>query len=176
MKRFFMTAICVVAIVSLQAQMTLDVKNISVGQYSYPVILPSKENLIKLVNCDVESFKATMKKYNYHPKDKYVGTDYCYDNWHLMLWMHGNNGKGANTYTLGFTNDGTVCSCDIPSSAVWPEGYIADWHRSMMPYNIRSDGKDETYLYETTDAYYGFFLQFSKDSTQIRITIKKFPK
>lgn len=58
---------------STDAQVSLDVRNKSVGQYLHPVILPSMQNLIKLVDCDVATFKATMKKYDYYPKDGYAG-------------------------------------------------------------------------------------------------------
>ena len=161
---------------STDAQVSLDVRNKSVGQYSHPVILPSMQNLIKLVDCDVATFKATMKNYDYYPKDGYAGKDYCYDNFHLTFWMYGNDGKGANTYTLAFVNDGMVCSCDIASKSIWPDGYIADWHRSMMPYHTKSEGNDEMYLYETSEAYYGFMLQYSRDYSLVKITVKKFPK
>ena len=73
------------------AQVKLDdIRCAGVAGYTCNVIMPSMHNLIKLVNCNTDHFKATMKQYGYSPKDDYYGTDYCYDNWSVDLWMHGN--------------------------------------------------------------------------------------
>lgn len=53
------------------SQVTLDVKYKKQGEYSYPVILPSMQNLIALANCDVNTLKETMKKYRYSPCQDY---------------------------------------------------------------------------------------------------------
>lgn len=157
------------------AQVKLDdIRCAGVAGYTCNVIMPSMHNLIKLVNCNTDHFKATMKQYGYSPKDDYYGTDYCYDNWSVDLWMHGNDGKGANTYTYNPTSK--VIICEISRKMIWPQDYIADWHNDMFPYYTRTENNCNFYVYDAEDALYGFMLQPSQSGETIYISVRKFIK
>lgn len=158
------------AIIGCNAQVTLDVKN-SAGQM---VILPSMQNLVKLVNCNAENFKATMSAYHYFPDKDYVGKDICYNNWSLKLWMNGNDGRGANTYI--FDAYKKLLICRIPIKCMWPTGYIGDWNASMRKYYTKTDDDIDMFVYEVDDAYYGIMLQINRQAELVLISIRKYSK
>ena len=172
MKRQIIYVIMLLCFLHCNAQVTLDIQNKSVGDFSYPVIFPSMQNLMKLVDCNIDNFKATMQKYKYFPAEGYSGKDFCYNNAHLSFFRPGNNGKGVNTYTFDSYNH--IVTCVILSDNMWPQGYIANWYASMRPYYTKTDGDSELFLYETGNAYYGFTLQIYNEF--VRIIVQKFQK
>jgi hypothetical protein len=159
---------------SLNAQVLLTTAQRKIYSFSKTVITPTKENLVALVNCSVEQFKATMEYYGYYPAKGHVGRTYRYSNSSLDFYMYENDGVGINDFEFDpYENTVTMI---IMRGKAYPDNCIQDLYQSLIPYYTKSseEGAD-WFLTEDQYYYYGYRILVTQEG-DILVDIKRFDK
>ena len=136
------------------------------------VIVPTKDNLIKLVNCMAEQFKSTMRQYRYSPSEGYSGLAYVYDNWSLDLFLDNDRGVGGNH--IEFDTYERYVAYTVMQDQVWPRTAIQDLRESMRPYYQKTTNGVDYFVSEDSTYYYAFTL-YKRDSL-IYFIVKRYIK
>lgn len=167
--KIFLTSIAIVlSCQTISAQVYLQTT-----QYNgCTVILPTKDNLIKLVNCSAEQFKSTMKQYRYSPSDGYSGQAYVYDNWSIDLFWDNDRGIGGNH--IEFDTYDRYVAYTVMSDQVWPRTAIQDLRESMRPYYQKTADGVDYFVSEDSTYYYSFTLY--KKNNLIYFIVKRYIK
>lgn len=170
MKKCLVCCILFWVTISLNAQIALDVQMYK----SYPIIIPNLKNLITIVNMDVNSFKATMAYYKYHPDDELSGTSYIYTNMNIDFFLNDDNGRGINTIMFDpVAGNNKFAGFWIISKQAYPRTCIQDFYQELSPYYSKSENGDRIYTLRYNNENYVIFAKPSSDQTSTAFQIYK---
>ena len=155
--------------ISLKAQIALDVQMYK----SYPIIIPNLKNLITIVNMDINSFKATMASYYYHPDNIPSGTLY-YTNLNIDFCLDDNNGRGTNTIIFDpIAGNDKLAGFWIVSEQAYPRTCIQDFYQELSPYYTKSENGVRIYTLRYNNENYVIFAKTTPDQTNTTFQILK---
>lgn len=120
-------------------------------------VIPNVENLFVLMNCTLDQFESTMKKYKYYERNS-RGTLVTYWNGESLDAHLANAEINWFSYFAGNTNNKSiVCQIVIPKSGLAPQS-SANLLRQVRPfYQKNADGAD-VFLFNYKGQAVGVFL------------------
>lgn len=160
------------------AQATLETVSVKISEDCYyPVIVPTLNNLLAIVNMDVNTFKATMSKYRYHPDENLSGSSYIYTNSNIDFYLYNDNGLGINTVLYDpAAGKNKFAGFWVFSKQAYPRTCIQDLYQQLAPYYQKTVGIKRLYALKYNGYAYGIEMQPSQDHSSTTVHIYKFGK
>ncbi len=178
MKKSIITSIiCLMALLG-HAQTSLQTENYRISSdCSYPVILPTVDNLIRIVNMDVYTFKSTMAKYHYHQDETEAGPSYVYTNESIDFYLYENNGRGVNFIMFDpQAGNNKFAGFQIFKRHAFPSTCIPDLYQELAQYYTKSENGVRYYALRLNGYDYGIRIIPISGNEGIVVQIYKFGK
>ena len=160
------------------AQVTLETKNFYISSdFSYPVILPTVDNMIKIANMEVYTFKKTMEKYHYHQDQIEIGPSYVYTNENIDFYLYGNEGKGINFIMFDpHAGNSKYAGFRVFNKHAFPSTCIPDLYQQLAPYHTKTSDGVRYYAFEHHGYNYGVSVIPLSDYSGIVVKMYRFDK
>ena len=132
-------------------------------------VIPNVENLFVLMNCTLDQFESTMKKYKYYERNS-RGNLVTYWNGESLDAHLANAEINWFSYFAGNTNNKSiVCQIVIPESGLVPQS-SANLLRQVRPfYQKNADGAD-VFLFNYKGQAVGVFLSYTESYVNVRMS------
>lgn len=166
LKKIITSLLFTMLAIAANAQVSLETVSFRIADDCYyPVIVPTLNNLIAIVNMDVSTFKETMGKYEYHPDDSNVWSAYVYTNLNLDFFLDNNNGEGTNTIVFNPAGKNKLAGFIVFSEQAYPRTCIQDLYQQLAPYYQKTVGSKRYYALRYDGSSYGIEMIPYRDRT-----------
>lgn len=176
MKKIILSILISMTAIVANGQTTLETVSVKISDDCYyPVIVPTLNNLLAIVNMDVNTFKSMMAKYHYHPDENLSGSSYIYTNSSLDFYLYNSNGLGINTIMFDpVAGNNKFAGFWVFSKQAYPRTCIQDLYQQLAPYYQKTVGIKRYYALKYNGYAYGIEMQPSQDRTNTAVHIYKF--